>query len=166
MGVSHGRAYKQHQSHYADKEGPFRGVSPPRFEASRRVAECPGLLKREGWRLARWLSRFNNFGRSGLLHPIWRTIQCQSPSETELLHSSESSVKRLSFTEDSVAEAWSGVNRNKNYFLLIMFIMKHSLTRWHWVLASFTSALGEKRGTEARDRPLYFTPVKDQQPSG
>jgi hypothetical protein len=25
------------------------------------------------------------FGRSGLLIPIWRTFQCQSPSETEFL---------------------------------------------------------------------------------
>jgi hypothetical protein len=25
------------------------------------------------------------FGRSGLLSPIWRTIQCQSPAETEFL---------------------------------------------------------------------------------
>ena len=92
-GVAMAELTQQHRHTTPARKVRFDCRPSPRFLRPRGGCRESGFLSREGWRLARWLSRFTNFGPSGLLHPIWRTIQCQSPSETDFLHSSESSVK-------------------------------------------------------------------------
>ena len=90
-------------SHYAGMEGRFDWVSSSRKEgapspfplpkgegrASRRLAEVLGFCGRRARAADAGSLTTLAVGRSGLLSPIWRTIQCQSPSETEFLLSSK-----------------------------------------------------------------------------